>query len=106
MRLRALRRRAPRGRGLGSRREHVLLRPRHQLPDALRARRGRLRRVRGGRSQGAHFTAAEGAQFHCEPMAPQLRNERVFDWLERILEPSFRAVAGECAPARLATRHG
>jgi len=39
-------------------------------------------------------------------MAPQLRNERVFDWLERILEPSFRAVAGECAPARLATRHG
>lgn len=53
-----------------------------------------------------HFTAAEGAQFHCEPMAPQLRNERVFDWLERILEPSFRAVAGECAPARLATRHG
>jgi hypothetical protein len=28
------------------------------------------------------FTVAEGAQFHCEPMAPQLRNERVFDWVE------------------------
>ncbi|HEX5713308.1 MAG TPA: alpha/beta hydrolase [Solirubrobacterales bacterium] len=28
------------------------------------------------------FTVAEGAEYHCEPMAPQLRNERVFDWLE------------------------
>jgi hypothetical protein len=34
------------------------------------------------------FTAAEGAQFHCEPMAPQLRNERVYDWLERNLQPT------------------
>lgn len=28
------------------------------------------------------FTVAEGAQWHCEPMAPQLRSERVYDWLE------------------------
>jgi hypothetical protein len=28
------------------------------------------------------FTVAEGAEYHCEPLAPQLRNERVFDWLE------------------------
>lgn len=28
------------------------------------------------------FTIAEGAEWHCEPLAPQLRNERVFDWLE------------------------
>ncbi len=28
------------------------------------------------------FTVEEGAQFHCEPMAPQLHNERIFDWLE------------------------
>jgi hypothetical protein len=34
------------------------------------------------------FTVAEGAQFHCEPMAPQLRNERVFDWLEANLRPT------------------
>jgi hypothetical protein len=34
------------------------------------------------------FTAAEGAQFHCEPMAPQLRNERVYDWLEQNIEPT------------------
>lgn len=34
------------------------------------------------------FTAAEGAQFHCEPMAPQVRNERVYDWLERNLQPT------------------
>lgn len=32
-----------------------------------------------------HFTIAEGAQYHCEPMAPQLRNERVFDWLETVV---------------------
>lgn len=33
------------------------------------------------------FTIAEGAQYHCEPMAPQLRNERVFDWLEANARP-------------------
>lgn len=33
------------------------------------------------------FTVAEGAEYHCEPMAPQLRNERVFDWLEGHLRP-------------------
>ena len=31
------------------------------------------------------FTAAEGADGHCEPMAPTLRNARVFDWLEATL---------------------
>ncbi len=33
------------------------------------------------------FTVAEGAQFHCEPMAPQLHCERVFDWLEANARP-------------------
>lgn len=33
------------------------------------------------------FTVAEGAEYHCEPMAPQLRNERVFDWLETNARP-------------------
>lgn len=33
------------------------------------------------------FTAAEGAQLHCEPMAPQRRNEQVYDWLERNAKP-------------------
>ncbi len=28
------------------------------------------------------FTVAEGGELHCEPMAPQLRNERAFDWPE------------------------
>ncbi len=32
----------------------------------------------------ATFTAAEGANWHCEPMAPQLRAQRTFDWLESI----------------------
>jgi hypothetical protein len=33
------------------------------------------------------FTIEEGADLHCEPMAPQLRNERVFDWLETNMQP-------------------
>jgi hypothetical protein len=31
------------------------------------------------------FTAAEGANFHCEPMAPQTRNEVMYDWLANVL---------------------
>lgn len=31
------------------------------------------------------FTAAEGAQDHCSPMAPQTRNQVVYDWLDGIL---------------------
>jgi hypothetical protein len=34
------------------------------------------------RSTMIEFTIAEGGEYHCEPMGPQLRNERVFDWLE------------------------
>jgi hypothetical protein len=32
-----------------------------------------------------YFTAAQGAQFHCAPMAPQIRNQVVYDWLDGIL---------------------
>jgi dienelactone hydrolase len=28
-----------------------------------------------------HFSAADGSQWHCEPMAPQHRNEVILDWL-------------------------
>ena len=31
------------------------------------------------------FTAAEGAQFHCSPMAPQTRNQVVYDWLDGVV---------------------
>lgn len=31
------------------------------------------------------FTVADGAQYHCAPMAPQFRNEVVFDWLDETL---------------------
>jgi hypothetical protein len=31
------------------------------------------------------FTAREGASGHCEPLAPALREARIFDWLERHL---------------------
>jgi Esterase FrsA-like len=32
-----------------------------------------------------YFTAAEGAQYHCAPMAPQTRNQVVFGWLDDTL---------------------
>ncbi|HLT31163.1 MAG TPA: alpha/beta hydrolase [Myxococcaceae bacterium] len=31
------------------------------------------------------FTAAEGANFHCQPLARQLTDARMFDWLDRTL---------------------
>jgi dienelactone hydrolase len=37
------------------------------------------------RKQYHYFTAAEGAQYHCAPMAPQTRNQAVFDWLDQTL---------------------
>ncbi len=40
--------------------------------------------LRGGK-QFHQFTAAEGADEHCAPMAPQTRNQVVYDWLDRIL---------------------
>ena len=33
----------------------------------------------------AKFTAAEGADLHCEPKAMGLRNQVVFDWLDEVL---------------------
>jgi alpha-beta hydrolase superfamily lysophospholipase len=35
--------------------------------------------------QLVRFTAAEGADSHCEPKAPALRNQRVLDWLDETL---------------------
>jgi alpha-beta hydrolase superfamily lysophospholipase len=39
----------------------------------------------GPRKELVHFGAAEGAAWHCEPMAPALLDQRVFDWLDGIL---------------------
>ena len=33
------------------------------------------------------FTAAEGANFHCEPMGQALADQRIFDWLDERLAP-------------------
>jgi hypothetical protein len=38
-----------------------------------------------GPKELVRFSAAEGAGRHCEPMAPALRDARVFDWLDRYL---------------------
>lgn len=37
--------------------------------------------LRSDRRTMVDFTVAEGAQFHCAPMAPQWRNEVLLDWL-------------------------
>jgi Prolyl oligopeptidase family len=41
-----------------------------------------------GPKQLVRFSAAEGAGRHCEPLAPALRDARVFDWLDRYLTRS------------------
>lgn len=42
-------------------------------------------RLLRGDKQIVTFAAAEGAQEHCGPMAPQTRNQVVHDWLDRVL---------------------
>jgi hypothetical protein len=32
-----------------------------------------------------YFTSARGAEYHDAPMAPQTRNQVVFDWLDTVL---------------------
>jgi hypothetical protein len=32
-----------------------------------------------------NFTSADGAEYHDAPMAPQTRNQVVFDWLDGVL---------------------
>lgn len=38
-----------------------------------------------GAKQLVRFTASEGAELHCEPMAAGLRAQRIFDWLDETL---------------------
>ncbi len=38
-----------------------------------------------GEPYGVRFTAAEGANRHCEPMGLAVRDTRLFDWLDRYL---------------------
>ena len=35
-----------------------------------------------GPKQLVSFSSAEGAGRHCEPLAPALRDSRIFDWLD------------------------
>ena len=37
--------------------------------------------------QVVQLTATHGAQYHDAPMNPQYRNEVIFDWLDRTLQP-------------------
>jgi hypothetical protein len=45
----------------------------------------RLAEMAGGPTALIRFTAEEGADGHCEPKAPVLRAQRVFDWLDEQL---------------------
>ncbi len=51
------------------------------FPGQARQLTSRLRTPKAYR----YLTAAEGAQLHDAPMAPQRRNQIVFDWLGRVL---------------------
>jgi dienelactone hydrolase len=53
-----------------------------ELEASFTGQQTKLHRWVGANSTLLPFTVAEGGEYHCEPMAPQLRNERVFDWLE------------------------
>jgi hypothetical protein len=39
-----------------------------------------------GPKQVVHFSAQEGANGHCEPLARSLRDTRIFDWLDQYLQ--------------------
>ncbi len=39
-----------------------------------------------GTKELVRFTRAEGADLHCEPKAPGLRAQRIFDWLDDTLK--------------------
>jgi dienelactone hydrolase len=53
-----------------------------ELEASFTGQQTKVHRWLGSSSTLLPFTVAEGGEYHCEPMAPQLRNERVFDWLE------------------------
>ena len=40
--------------------------------------------TRARRRDLVRFTAADGAQYHCGPMAPQVANEAILDWLDDV----------------------
>jgi hypothetical protein len=42
----------------------------------------KLAELTPGVSEVVNFTAAEGADWHCQPLARTLTSERVFDWLD------------------------
>jgi len=49
-----------------------------------------LAKMVGANATVVAFTAAEGADSHCEPRAPGLRAQRIFDWLDEMLGPTAR----------------
>jgi len=52
-----------------------------QLEDAFPGQPEEVYKLLTAPKKFVEFTVAEGAQYHCEPMAPQFRNETLYDWL-------------------------
>jgi hypothetical protein len=47
-----------------------------------------------GVSTNVRFTAVEGANEHCQPLARALTAQRIFDWLDDRIEESGRVKTG------------
>ncbi len=55
----------------------------------------------GAASVATHeFTVADGAEYHCAPMAPQVRNEVVYDWMDGIFSAGAAPGGGPGAGKR------
>jgi hypothetical protein len=62
-------------------------------PDGEQFWPGQSRRVCDGLQSPkalVRFTVAEGADRHCEPLAPGLRAQRIIDWLDATLTKRSR----------------
>ena len=57
----------------------------NELEEAFPGQPRRLYDLLRGPKRYLRFTIAEGAQYHDEPMAPQVRNAALFDWLDETL---------------------
>jgi len=50
------------------------------------------------------FTRAEGADLHCEPKAPGLRAQRIFDWMDATLACAAIQALAHSLPRRVVAR--
>lgn len=66
----------------------------------------RLAELIGDRARLEHYTVAEGADMHCEPMARSLVHQRMFDWLTAFVPLSGSVRSGKNAHSGATTTKG